>query len=90
MKNILLTGKILSTSVSFAGGQNLEITETRVLNYFGDTKAEYFSKQNPQIKSLGEAVSQCRMAAFGVWGIATPKLLLLLVTKEEVNIPNVD
>ena len=38
LKNIALTDKILSTSVSFAGGQNLETAEAKCRICFGGTK----------------------------------------------------
>ena len=38
LKNITLTDKILSTSFSFAGGQNLETTEAKSRICFGATK----------------------------------------------------
>ena len=41
-----LTVKILSTSVSFAGGQNLETAEAECRICFGDTKAAEASKRN--------------------------------------------
>ena len=38
--------KISSTSVSAAGGRDLEISDDKFINYFGDTKAMQFQKQN--------------------------------------------
>ncbi len=57
LKNITLTDKILPTSFSFAGGQNLETAEAGCRICFGGTKEKNFSKQNPLSKRLGKGIS---------------------------------